>query len=251
MTDLAAFQRSFVGDLLRPPQERPASMLADQPGFAVYRNTVMIACTSALAANYPTVQQLLGDESFRDLARDFVHHAPPSDGVLARYGEGFASFIEKTAASELAYLPEVAELDRCWTEAHLAADAPVLSPAAFAGLAAEHVGRWRLVLHPAARWRAFESRPAFTIWRRHRERLAIGDELDWKGESVLLVRPGSAVSWCGLDAAGTAFLSACDEGRTLAEALDAAALAGGDGSASWLPGLLLAGAFTRLAAVGE
>lgn len=251
MTDLASFQRAFLGDLLRPPQGRPVSMLAEQPGFAVYRNTVMGACIDALAANYPTVQQLLGDESFRGLAREFVHHAPPCDGVLARYGEGFAGFIENAAASGLVYLSEVAELDRCWTEAHLAADAPVLLPAAFAGLVAEHVDRCRLVLHPAARWRTFASRPAFTIWRRHRERLAIGDELDWTGESALLVRPGAVVSWCGIDAAAVAFLSACDDGRTLAEALDSAALAGGDESASWLPSLLLAGAFTRLDAVAE
>jgi len=250
MTDLAAFQAAFVGDLLRRPQEQPTSVRTGQPGFAVYRNTVMRACIDALAANYPTVQELLGDECFRDLARDFVHHAPPGDGVLARYGEGFASFIERTAASDLAYLAEVAELDRCWTEAHLAADDPVVSPAAIAGLAAEDAGRWRLVLHPAARWRAFESRPAFTIWRRHRERLAIGDELDWKGESALLVRPGSVVSWCEIDAASVAFLAACDAERTLVEALEIATLAG-DESASWLPGLLHAGAFTRLAAVGE
>ena len=250
MTDLAAFQAAFVGDLLRPPRQRPASTVADQPGFAVYRNTVMSACIDALVANYPTVQQLLGDECFRDLAGDFVHHAPPVDGVLAHYGEGFASFIETTAASDLAYLADVAELDRCWTEAHLAADAPVLSPAVFAGLAAEDVGGRHLVLHPAARWRAFASRPAFTIWRRHRERLAIGDELDWKGESVLLVRPVSAVSWYEIDAASVAFLAACDAERTLVEALEIATLAG-DESASWLPGLLHAGAFTRLAAAGE
>lgn len=250
MTDLAAFQAAFVGDLLRPPQQRPASTLADQPGFSVYRNTVMSACIDALVANYPTVRQLVGDECFRDLARDFVHHAPPGDGVLARYGKGFAGFIERAAASDLAYLAEVAELDRCWTEAHLAADAPVLSPAAFAGLAAEDLGGWRLVLHPAARWRAFASRPAFTIWRRHRDRLAIGDELDWKGESALVVRPGSAVSWCEIDAPSVAFLAACSAERTLVEALGIATPAG-DESASWLPGLLHAGAFTRLAAVGE
>ena len=251
MSELDAFQAAFADDLFRAPHERPTSALAGQPGFAVYRNTVMSGCVDALAANYPTVLQLVGDAFFRDLARAFVHHAPPRDGVLARYGEGFAGFVEKTAATDLAYLPEVAELDRCWTEAHLAADAPVLSPAAFVGLAAEHVERWRLVLHPAARWRSFPSRPAFTIWRRHRERLAIADELDWRGESALLVRPGAVVTWCGIDAAASAFLSACDDGRSLAEALEGAALAGGDESASWLPALLLAGAFTGLVAVGE
>ena len=250
MTALAAFQAAFASDLVRAPEERPISALADQPGFAVYRNTVMTGCVAALAANYPTVRQLLGDAWFNDLGRDFVRRSPPCNGVLARYGEGFASFVETSSAAELAYLPAIAVLDRCWTEAHLAADAPVLSPVDFAGLVAERFGTCRLVLHPAARWQTFASMPAFTIWRRHRERLAIGDELDWHGESALLARPGAAVNWCQIDDAAATFLSACNAGRTLVESLDSATGAAEE-PAAWLPGLLHAGAFSRIAAADE
>jgi hypothetical protein len=38
-----------------------AGCAARQPGFAVYRNTVLKGCIDALQANYPTVHALVGD----------------------------------------------------------------------------------------------------------------------------------------------------------------------------------------------
>lgn len=249
MTGLAAFQAAFVADLVRGPDEGPVSELAAQPGFAVYRNTVVAGCIAALAANYPTVKQILGDAWFNDLAARFVRRAPPGDGVLARYGGDFPGFVA-TAATELNYLPAVASLDRCWTESHLAADALVLAPLDFAGLRAEQLDTCRLVPHPAARWRSFPSTPAFTIWRRHRESLAVGDALDWRGESALLTRPRDAVTWCQIEVAAATFLSACSDGRSVVEALDEATR-GDDDPAAWLPGLLHVGAFSHIAEKGQ
>ncbi|MGZ5715039.1 MAG: HvfC/BufC family peptide modification chaperone, partial [Caldimonas sp.] len=66
-TSLDAFQRDFAAALLAEPAE--AGAIAAQPGFAVYRNTVLRGCIDALAANYPTVAQLLGAEAFEGAAR--------------------------------------------------------------------------------------------------------------------------------------------------------------------------------------
>ncbi|MGZ5203521.1 MAG: HvfC/BufC family peptide modification chaperone [Caldimonas sp.] len=245
-TSLDAFQRDFAAALLAEPAE--AGAIAAQPGFAVYRNTVLRGCTDALAANYPTVAQLLGAEAFEGAARSFVVSHLPREGGLAGYGEGFAVFLATFEPfRDLTYLADVARLDRAWTEAHLAADAPVLAAAALAGLSPQTLVDAVLVPHPAARWLTFAAQPAFTIWRRHREALPLDAEIDWRGESALVVRPVDAVAWQALDSAGAEFLGACSRGLGFPAA---AALAGAADPATsvedWLPPLVAAGAFTRL-----
>ena len=253
MTDrMRAFQRDFAAALLGDDAAPGAAALAAQPGFAVYRNTVMAACIDALAANYPTVRQLVGDAWFHDAARLFVHSCRPRDSRLAGYGQGFAGFLAGfEPARELPYLSGVARLDRCWTEAHLAADAPMLAPSAFASFSPLDLAGGVLVPHPAARWATFESMPVYALWQRHRERLPLED-LPWRGDGALLVRPAATVAWQALSGPGAAFMAACAQGAAFADAVEAALGPRGDrdgdgaGIEAWLPGLIGAGAFTRL-----
>ena len=129
---LSDFQDGLASALLPPPGASvppPAWLdaLLAQPGFAVYRNTVAKGCIDALQANYPAVHALVGTDWLRAAAHAFVHQHPPTDGCLMDYGAGFADFLEGFGpAANLPYLAAVARLDRCWTESHLAADAPAL-----------------------------------------------------------------------------------------------------------------------------
>jgi Putative DNA-binding domain len=61
---LADFQDDFVHALLATPDNMQPNLstLTRQPGFAVYRNTVMKGCIDALQANFPTVLRLVGEE---------------------------------------------------------------------------------------------------------------------------------------------------------------------------------------------
>ncbi len=242
---LQAFQRAFAATLLDDGAAEPPSPWAEQPGFLVYRNTVRRACIDALRANYPTVEQLVGEAWFGEAAARFVAAHPPQDAVLARYGEAFADFLATFApARELPYLAGIAELDRCWSESHLAADAPVLVASDLATLAPDKLAGLHLLPHPAARWLSFASMPVCTIWRRHREALALEDELSWIGESVLLARPHGAVTWHAIDAAAAVFLSASADGAPFAAAAEAAAATNPRaGVGEWLPALIAAGAF--------
>lgn len=245
---LYAFQRDFAAALLGEADTPAMQSLAAQPGFAVYRNTVLRGCIDALAANHPTVATLVGAEWFDEAARCFARSQPPHDGRLALYGEGFPAFLERFApAADLAYLGGVARLDRAWTEAHLAADAPVLEAAALAALAPARLLEAVLVPHPAARWVVSADLPVFTIWRRHRERARLDDALPWRGEAGLLTRPGAAVVWRALPEAAASFLDECARDRPFAAAAEQACPAGAaDGIDAWLPALVGAGAFTRL-----
>jgi hypothetical protein len=227
---LACFQHQFAAALLDRrslPQvaesatDATMAALLRQPGAAVYRNTVMRGLIDALQANYPAVVRVVGDEWFRAAAAVFVRQQAPSQPSLLTYGEGFATFIAAfEPAAELLYLPAVAQLDRCWTESHLAADAPPLQAAALP--AGADLADVKLRIHPAARWRWFDDVPAFTLWQRNRAEHFDPTAFDWIGEGALLTRPAGDVRAQPLSRAGAALLDACTCGATLGTALVAA-----------------------------
>ncbi|WP_422844161.1 DNA-binding domain-containing protein [Acidovorax sp. M2(2025)] len=190
--------------------------LQAQPGFAVYRNTVLQACIDALQASYPTVCQLVGENWFRAAAAVYARAEPPDHGALVEYGAGFADFLAGFApAAGLPYLGAVARLDRCWTECHLAADAPALNRTGWARQDARALAALHLRPHPAARWAWCADHPAYRLWQHHREGLPWGDSLPWVGDGGLLARPQAAVAWCALPLAGCVLLDACAAGEPL------------------------------------
>ena len=254
-TELSRFQDGFVQALMAPHDPAPEhlSALIEQPGFAVYRNTVLKGCIDALQANYPAVLRLVGEEWFRAVAALHVRAHPPGDARLLLYGLDFPGFLRDFApAADLPYLPGVARLDRFWTEAHVAADAVALAPAALAGLPLDQLGDLVLAPHPAARWAWFDDQPIYTLWRRNRANYAedadSSDELVWTGEGALLTRPAGVVTWTELDAAGCAFLDACAAGLPLAQAAsEALARQASTDLARLMARLLDAGAFCSAA----
>ena len=247
---LARFQDVFARALLAPgiTSAPDVSALAAQPAFAVYRNTVVKGCIDALQANYPVVARIVGEEWFRAAAAIYVREALPADPTLLHYGSSFADFLARfEPAADLPYLPGAARLDRLWTEAHAAADEEALDPAAVARLAPEALARVILLPHAAARWAWFEEAPIYTIWARNRADSVPDDDIDWRAEGALLVRPRDTVEWIALDAAGYAFLDACAARSTLAGAAQEALQAQDDADISQLLATLLGvGAFGRM-----
>jgi hypothetical protein len=254
-SNLSRFQDRFAAALLagQSEDESEGAALLRQPGFAVYRNTVMKGCIDALQANYPSVARLVGEEWFRAAAAIYARAHLPRDARMLYYGAGFAEFLRDfEPAAELPYLADVARLDRLWTEAHVAPDRPSLEPAAIAGLAAAELADIVLHPHPAARWAWFDNQPIFTIWRRNRDALEDNSEIDWRGEGVLITRIQGAVVWVELDKAGCHFLDCCKAGGTLAEAAAAALAARPDVDlASILSSLLAADAFCQAGKIGR
>jgi hypothetical protein len=247
---LAQFQDAFARALFEEPAQAGAAVaaLVAQPAFAVYRNTVAKGCIDALQANFPAVSRLVGDEWFRAAAAVYASCERPAVPSLLSYGESFAQFLRSfPPAAELAYLPGVAQLDRLWTEAHVASDAEAIGSSAFTSLDPEALGDAVLHPHPAARWAWFDEGPVFTIWRRNREEGPDEEEIDWRPEGALITRPEDAVRWTGVGASDCRFLDACAHGRPVAQALDAALEAEPDANLVRLvSGLLEAGAFAQL-----
>ena len=195
--------------------------------LAAYRGNASAIAERALASAFPTVQQLLGDESFAMLARALWHHAPPQRGDLACWGDALPGWIERDAQlAEEPYLADVARVD--WAVHTIEQAADVDPPAAGLALLAEHDPRaLRLRLRPgltlvSSRW------PVVTIWHAHRRAdadrfapvraaLAAGT-----AEHALIARSGWRAHVDALDAGDAAFTAALLRGESLGRALDEA-----------------------------
>jgi hypothetical protein len=147
---------------------------------------VLKSLIDALEANYPTVAQLVGREWFRACAAEYVRTQPPRSPALVLYGETFPFFLSQfPPAAELAYLPEVARIDRLWMETHTAADEGARSVTRFGWF--EH--------------------SAVAIWMHQRSPDPHAElEVDDTEEGIVLTRPVGAVEYQRLDRAGYAAL---------------------------------------------
>lgn len=250
--ELARFQNDFLLALYHPDSATttPATVaaLVEQPGFAVYRNTILKGCIDALEANFPVVARLVGSAWFRAAALPYVRAMPPTSVMLMDYGLDFPDFLTDFApARELPYLADVARLDRCWTEAHMAADAPALDADSLATLTAEALGELQLCPHPATRWAWHPDQPIYALWRANREQVHLDPDLPWVGDGALLTRAAhdGVVRWQAAGPGLCAFLDACAANRALAEAAQAALHAQPDlDLARLLADLIAAGALT-------
>ncbi|MDP3853537.1 DNA-binding domain-containing protein [Phenylobacterium sp.] len=241
MSLLAVWQDAFAAGLRGA--EHP---LAAHPAFAVYRNTVWKGWIDAVEANYPAVASLTGSDWARAAGAAFAEVRAPTNPMMSLYGEGFADFLaEFPPAGSLPFLPDVARLDRAWTEAHLAADAPVLELGALAQLDAGAMERTHCRLHPSVRFAWFATTIP-TLWLANRTDFEGGELLlDDRPEGLLLARPAESVEALVLDAAAFAFLDACRNGATLLDCAIAALAADPKADLGGLLGRLIGfGAFT-------
>ena len=224
----AAMHDAFVSALLDPGQV-PAGVHGHADAarrFGVHRNNMMVALIDALASAFPVTRTLVGEDFFGAMAGDYVRFDPPRSPIMAEYGAGFADFIARhVPASGLAYLADVARLERLRSEAFHAADAAALDPAHWHALLADPVrlALIRVRLQPACRWLS-SVHPVLSIWQAHQHpdarRDAVLAALDPDaGEDVLVHRPQWDVYLVALPAGGIAWLDALRAGVALGDAL--------------------------------
>ncbi len=244
------FQREFVRALFDPHTGGP---LADQPGFQVYRNTVMAGCVDALQANFPTVCQFVGPDWFRAAARRHVLSHPPVQAALVHYGNDFPEFLTGfEPAAEMPWLGDLARADLMHRDALFAADEHPLPASWVARLDPEQLAQARLRPHASARWAWFDAAPIATLWLRHQAARQAGfdpdlAELTWQPEGLLLVRSASAVQGWSVARPALAFLDACAARAGVADAAAAVIALEPDADLASLMRLLLqAGAFAGL-----
>jgi uncharacterized protein len=229
-------QRGFVAaigdasrsDVILPALRGDAERMRGR--LAVYRGNTRANWLKALRGAYPIVAQLVGDEFFAGLAREYGRAHPSTSGDLNEFGDGLANFVDAFApAQSLPYLPDVARMEWLAHSAYYAANAPVYDLSRLAALAEADYAALCCVPAPAvavlaSRW------PLARIWAAHQTDFAgdIAVDLEAGPDWVLIHRPQFKVVVSALTAGEFAFLRACVRGATLAPAL-AAATAAGDG----------------------
>jgi hypothetical protein len=206
-------------------------------GLQAYQAHAGALAQRALAAAYPTVQLLLGTDSFAGLARTLWAQQPPQQGDMAQWGDALPAFIS-TAPSLVGepYLADVARLDWAVHTAHTAADhtaAPDLQALA------SHDPH-TLVLHTCPGTALVSSaHPVHSIWLAHQglsteagtadvstqdTRYAAVQQAFASGlpQHALVHRSGWQVAVLALPAQDAPFTAAVLAGTSLGAALDAA-----------------------------
>ncbi len=253
MPSLAEVQAEFAA-ALRDPAGAPPTGAVDPRGrpdrrrFAIYRNNVIVGLSGALAAGFPAVKRIVGDDFFMAMARAYVLAEPPGSPVLMEYGAGFADFIAGfEPAARLPYLQDVARIERAWRESYHAAEATPFDPATLAGLGEDRLPHLTMYLHPSLRLLRSPF-PALTAWRMNAGHEPVGP-IDFAagGEDTLIVRPAADVEVRLLPPGGLAFISALRRGATLAHAAaEGVTDAAGFDLAGNLTGLIAAGAIVAI-----
>ena len=92
-------------------------------GLQTYRANATASAQRSLQAAYPVIAQLIGDQAFEHLARDFWAQQPPTRGDLAQWGGALAAFIARISALQTEpYLSDVARAEWALHTAATAAD---------------------------------------------------------------------------------------------------------------------------------
>lgn len=89
-----------------------------------YRAHGRALAARALAAAFPVLAQLLGEENFGALARAFWLARPPAIGDIAQWGAGLAEFVRHTP--QLTDEPYLADVTHVEWALHVAASDPAI-----------------------------------------------------------------------------------------------------------------------------
>ena len=225
MPELLRFQADFAA-ALRDRQRASAMQrwlagdadLVDRR-LAIYRANMVASADKALSSAYPVIRQVVGDEFFHGLAREFQRGTPSASGDLTEFGAGFGAFLATFEHTQsLPYLPDLARLE--WTVHHAygAADAPDWDPASLAAVEPEHQAAIRFEWAPGIAVVA-SAHPVARIWTIHQPGHDGEFSVDWSvADTALVARDGFVVTVTGCTPADAAFIEASLSGLPFGDA---------------------------------
>lgn len=207
---------SAFSALLLDPQA-PSAGLLHAARMRHYRANCRLNRIAALQGVFSNVVQLVGEDFFTAMAREYVDATPAHAADLHAMGADFADFIAQFApAAELPYLAAVAHLDWARWRAYLAPDAATLGLGELAALAAADFASLRLVFHPSLQLVQSAQWPIADILAMH----AGGPSADLRrgGQQLLISRR----QWQAISAGQWVLLQALVAGETVGDALELA-----------------------------
>ena len=217
-------QAAFAAHLVGPDRSDLITAIGGDSRTAsqrlqLHRHHVARSIGAALAATFPTVEAVVGQEFFGLLARDYVAGAPLEDPVLSRYGKHCHRFVAaKQRMHGLPYLADVARLDWALNVAFHSPLEPRLSAADLAGRPQDSLSTLSVRL-PAGSSLIESAYPLDLIWQASQPGASL-DRVDLAAGPVCLVtfrRPEDA-AFAGLAPGEAAFIKRLSRGDLLATA---------------------------------
>jgi hypothetical protein len=165
--DLEGLQRFMVSAIQRPtPLVEDAGQLASRTSSAIagnarltpieqldiYREQFWLRHVGSLREDFPSLVHVLGDESFDELAREYLAAHPPESFTLRDLGDKLPSFVETRAPwAGDPLLADIARLEWAFVEAFDAPDAPPFDVRTLAGGTEDAWAGARIVFQPSMR----------------------------------------------------------------------------------------------------
>lgn len=218
-------QQPFAAALLDPAHPCPPGLTAwngsdPERRFAVYRNNVIVSLIDALADTFAVTQELVGEDFFRAMAREFAYANPPRSRILAFYGETFPDFIERfPPAAGVPYLADEARLEFLRVRAYHAADVASIAIPRFTEALTDEASLPSLCfsLHPSVG--VLESELAVvSLWAAHQGAGDLAEVISDAPEAALILRAGLDVEVMRIASATAAFIGALANGAGLGDA---------------------------------
>jgi hypothetical protein len=187
----------------------------------IFRNNSLVAHTSALAAVFPVVRQLVDPAFFAYLAHEFSRLNPPSHPCLSEFGDRFSGFLAAfPPVQKLAYLEDVARLEWALSQTTSAPRQHVMSLNQFASRSGDH-SLARLHLEPGVRFVSSEF-PIDLIWQMNQPESPL-QAIDTEARPVhLQIRGGREQQLVRLQQSSWVFRSSIASGDVLGAAFEAA-----------------------------
>lgn len=216
-------QRSFVAQAFNDEKDSSSFPLlknstqpafSDEQRFQIYRNNSVIGLREALLGIYPVIHQLVGDEFFQHVAREYAHHHPSNSGNLHAYGEMFPAFLaDIPGADSLVYLPDVARLEWAYHRVFHAPEDAVINIQKLSLL--DEVSQNRLRFKVSSSCCIFSSAyPVLKIWQMNQEGgESVEISLDEDGVQLVVRRLGSDVVFEPLNKALFTLLEKLSKGQ--------------------------------------
>ncbi len=187
----------------------------------IYRNNIVGSITDNLAATFPLLEKLVGEEFLKLMVRSFILNHPPQSGCLNLYGKGFPEFIDNNfeALKSMPYISDMARLELLMNDAYYALEYETISIEDLSSIPAENLADINLKLGNSAGLLA--SKYPLTEIRE----LCINPENDPPDmnnnpQFLLIIRAGLEVHIVSLTQDEFKMLQLIKQGKTLGQALE-------------------------------
>lgn len=214
------WQQALI-DAISDPQWKNGASFAPHP-LAVYRNNYRIGLMELLASIYRITRELVGEDFFTALSREYVKQHPSHSGNVHLYGAQMGDFLARfEPVTHLPYLPDVGRMEWLLHRLYYTADHQPLDVTTLATLDGDGWDNLRLPLQNAlalieSPW-ALAQIHAFHQPDAEQTAFALATPTQ-----LLLWRVNGEVQLQTLDAAAFAFLKALQQNQTLAAATESA-----------------------------